>query len=777
MILIKEITILNKSDDELAEISKRMLLSLSLEEMKTIQNYYKKLKRNPTDVEMETLAQTWSEHCKHKIFNGTIQYEENGTREDINSLFRTYIKGATEKIKSDFLVSVFSDNAGIISFDEEHDIAFKVETHNHPSALDPYGGAGTGVGGVIRDVLGAGLGAKPIFNTDVFCFAPPDMKPPENVLHPKRIFLGVVAGVRDYGNPMGIPTINGSIHFHESFIAPLVFCGTAGIMPKNMHRKKVLPGDLIVVIGGRTGRDGVHGATFSSAELEETSPTSAVQIGSPIEEKKVLDAILAARDRRLYNCITDCGAGGFSSAVGEMARDTGCIVDLEKAPLKYAGLQPWEIWVSESQERMIVSVKPANLKEFLDVCKGEDAEAAVIGKFTSDRKITIRFKGKIAGVLDCDFLHNGNPLVTKKAVWKKKTFKEPAEEKDMTKWLKKILSSWSVCSKEFVVRQYDHEVQGTGVLKPMQGVYNDGPGDASIVRPLFDSDRGVIVSNGINPLYGLIDPYWMAASGIDEALRNIIAVGGSLRQTAILDNFCLGSPNEEKLGGLVRAAKACYDFSTGFGVPFISGKDSLHNEIKTGNKKVSVPITLLISAISVMPDIKKAVSMDFKKAGNIVYIVGDTLDELGGSQYYYLRGFTGNNVPKVNSKKARQIFDCLSNATSMGLVKSCHDCSEGGIAVALAEMAFAGDMGAEIELKRIAGTRNDIILFSESNSRFIAEIEPELKEEFEAIMNGNATEVGHTTAGKKFIVKNNGKKIIDVDIGELRDAWKRPLDW
>lgn len=771
-----EISILNKDDAELEEISKRMLLSLSLEEMKAIQSYYKKLKRNPTDVELETIAQTWSEHCKHKIFNGVIEYEETGKKEIINSLFRTYIRGATEKLKNDFLVSVFSDNAGIISFDGDHDIAFKVETHNHPSALDPYGGAGTGVGGVIRDVLGAGLGAKPIFNTDVFCFAPPDMKPPEGVLHPKRIFLGVVAGVRDYGNPMGIPTINGSIHFHESFLAPLVFCGTAGIMPKNMHKKKAMPGDLIVAVGGRTGRDGVHGATFSSTELEETSPTSAVQIGSPIEEKKVLDAILQARDSGLYSCITDCGAGGFSSAVGEMARDTGCLVDLEKAPLKYAGLEPWEIWVSESQERMIVAVKPPNLREFLDVCKGEDVEAAVIGKFTSDKKITLRFKGKIVCVLDCNFLHNGNPVTTKRAVWRKKNFPEPDGEKDLTGCLKRILSSWTVCSKEFVVRQYDHEVQGTSVLKPLQGVYNDGPGDASIVRPFFDSDRGIIVSNGTNPLYGLIDPYWMAASGIDEALRNIIAVGGSLKQTAILDNFCLGRPNEEKLGDLVRAAKGCYDFSTGFGVPFISGKDSLHNEIKTGNRTVSVPITLLISAISVMPDIKKAVSMDFKKADNLVYIIGETLDELGGSQYYYLRGYTGNNVPKVDAKKAKLIFDSLGNATSMGMVKSCHDCSEGGLAVAAAEMAFAGDLGAEIDLKKI-GTRNDSILFSESNSRFIVEVDPEMKEEFEAAMNGNGTEIGYTTDEKKFVVRSNGKKIIDADIEELREAWKRPLDW
>lgn len=776
------IDILGKSAEELAETSRKMLLSLNEEEMKAIQAHYEKLGRNPTDVELEAIAQTWSEHCKHKIFNGIIDYEENGRKETIDSLFNSYIRKATDEIKRNDLVSVFKDNAGIVSFDKNHDIAFKAETHNHPSALDPFGGASTGVGGVIRDVLGAGLGAKPIFNTDVFCVAPPDLPPPDGILHPKRILKGVIAGVRDYGNPVGIPTINGSVHFHESFLTPLVFCGTAGIMPKGMHEKKTWKGDIIVVIGGRTGRDGIHGATFSSAELGKNSPTSAVQIGSPIEEKKVMDAILKARDRKLYNHITDCGGGGFSSAIGETARNTGCIVHLDKAPLKYPGLEPWEIWLSESQERMVVAMKRENLGEFMEICEGEGVEAAAIGEYTDDRKITLKYREETVAELDCGFLHDGVPRQRRKAVWKKKNFREPdfpdIEKGSAEDWLKKILASWAVCSKEFIIRQYDHEVQANTVLKPLSGY--SGPSDAAIVKPLHNSSRCIVVSNGINPLYSTVDAYWMAASCIDEALRNIIASGGSVESSYMLDNFCLGAPNEENLAELVRAAKACYDFATAFGVPFISGKDSFYNEFRLANKTVSILPTLLISAVSIT-DAKRITSMDAKEEGSLIYVLGETFDELGGSQYYYLQDFNSGNAPEVNAERAKKLFSSLGKAIEAGLVKSCHDCSEGGLAAALAEMAFAGNLGMSVDLRKVptALKRNDKIMFSESNSRFVAEVSPGKKDDFEKSMKGSIiSNIGRLTKEKDFAVTGlSGKEICNIPIDELKEAWQKPMRW
>ncbi len=791
---IAVVDVLGSDDEALLRLSRSSLLALNLEEMRAIKAHFKKLGRNPTDAEIEAIAQTWSEHCKHKTFNAEIEYVEGdggdgdgGKKELIRNLFKETIVAATGRIKKDWLVSVFKDNAGIIRFDENSSVAFKVETHNHPSALDPYGGAGTGIGGVIRDVLGAGLGAKPIFSTDVFCFASPYYggQVPGRILHPKRIMKGVVAGVRDYGNRMGIPTVNGAIIFHDDFLgAPLVFCGTAGMLPKGMESKKASPGELIVAVGGRTGRDGIHGATFSSAVLDSSSPASAVQIGNAIEEKKMLDALLAARDKKLYSCITDCGAGGFSSAVGEMAENTGASVQLEKAPLKYEGLKPWEIWLSESQERMVVSVPKRNLDAFMDICKKEDTEAAVIGEFTGDKKLRVSHNGKAVVELDMDFLHSGLPKTKRKAVWRKPQLKEPGvdEKGDYADTLKQLLSHPTIASKEWVIRQYDHEVQAATVIKPLTGAANDGPSDAAVIKPLFDSYNGIVVANGINPRYSSIDTYWMAASAIDEALRNIVASGGNLQHTAILDNFCWGNvQEEEKLGSLVRAAKACHDFAILFETPFISGKDSLHNEFVIGNRKMSIPDTLLISAISVVDDVRKCITMDAKKEGNIIYIIGKTYDELGGSYYYELLGHTGANAPIVR-KEARQTFEKLSSAIRKGLVRSCHDCSEGGLAVAAAEMAFAGNLGMKIDLGKVpydGDKRADKILFSESNSRFVVEI-CELKEaDFEKEMQGVAiSRIGEITADKKLTITGlNTATVIDADISELKDCWQKTFRW
>jgi phosphoribosylformylglycinamidine synthase len=794
--VVSKIPLSGLSDAELVALSRKLLLSLNVDEMRMVRNYFAKEGREPSDAELETIAQTWSEHCKHKVFNSVIEYsdEESGKTETVRSLFKTFIRGATENVakKKKWLVSVFKDNAGVIRFDDSNDIAFKVETHNHPSALDPFGGAGTGIGGVIRDVLGVGLGARPIFNTDVFCFAPPDFpaaKVPKTVLHPKRIFKGVVDGVRAYGNPMGIPTINGSVHFDERYLGnPLVYCGTCGIMPKGMSEKQARPGDAIVAIGGRTGRDGIHGATFSSVELEESTSSSAVQIGNPVEEKKFTDVLVRVRDKGLYDAITDCGAGGFSSAIGEMAQETGARVYLERAPLKYEGLLPWEIWVSEAQERMILSVPRGHLEEFVALCESEDVEATILGEFTGDGVLNVTFNDEPVVLLDMEFLHGGLPIPRRHAVWKKKNEKEPSEQcpKDLTKDLKNVLSEYDVCSKEWVVRRYDHEVQASSALKPFVGAANDGPSDASIVCPVLGSRRAVVVSNGINVHFGKIDAYWMAASAIDEALRNLVATGAPLGEVAILDNFCWGSPDKpEQLADLVRACQAAFDFAVAFETPFISGKDSFYNEYKAGDKTIAIPPTLLISAIAVMPDACKAVSMDAKKAGNAVYVVGETKNEMGGSQYWQSKGFLGNSVPKVDAKKAVAAFNSLHNAMGAGFVASCHDCSEGGLAVALAEMAFAGGLGMEVDLKKVPASkdanRNDAVLFSESNSRFVVEVKKGCEAKFEKILNAGGVafgKVGQISAGKEFVVAGlDGKTAVRAGVDDLKRAWKKPLDW
>ncbi len=794
-----EVDLLHASDKKLHEISLHGQLFLNLNEMRQIKNYFKSLKRNPTDCELETIAQTWSEHCWHKTFRGKIKYTEelSGQKEKrkallIDNLLKSTIMKATKELNKPWCVSVFKDNSGVIRFDEDSNVCFKVETHNHPSALEPFGGANTGIGGVIRDPLGTGLGAKPILNTDVFCFGPVDYpfdKLPEGALHPKRVMKGVVSGVRDYGNKMGIPTVNGAVLFHDRFVGnPLVYCGTAGIMPKNKCFKKAEKGDLVVVIGGRTGRDGIHGATFSSGELTHQSEKisgGAVQIGNPIQEKKIVDTLLAARDAGLYNALTDCGAGGLSSAVGEMGQDLGVRVDLDKVPLKYRGLSYTEIWISESQERMVLAVSKNNIRELTEIFEKENAEVAVIGEFTTTKKLQLYYRENLVCDLDMRFLHEGLPDTVKEAVYTQTHHREPHlhSEKDLSGYLEKLLSHYDICSKEWIIRQYDHEVQGGSVLKPLVGIANDGPSDASVVRPKLDSLKGVIVSNGINFRFGLIDPYWMAGSCIDEALRQVIAVGGSLKETAILDNFCWGNPDKpDRLGSLVRASYGCYDAAKIYGVPFISGKDSLYNEYRIENQSLSIPGTLLISAISVMDDVRKTVSMYAKKPGNLIYVVGMTREELGGSHYYDLLGFLGNGVPKIYPQEALVNFSVLSKATSLGVVESIHDCSEGGIAVSAAEMAFSGGLGMNIFLKEVpyqGNSRNDLIAFSESNSRFIVEIDKKNQNKFEGLLKGiNFGLIGCVSKDKGFKVYGlDGKVCVNSDVINLKEAWQKPLRW
>ncbi len=788
---------LGLSDKGLVELSKKGQLYLNLAEMKTIQKHFASLKREPTDIELETIAQTWSEHCNHKTFRGKIKYtykEKNKTKtEVIDNLIKATIFKATRSLDKKWCVSVFHDNAGIIKFDKEDNVCFKVETHNHPSALEPFGGSNTGVGGVIRDILGTGLGAKPIANTDVFCFASPDYPVkdlPVGTLHPKRVLKGVVSGVRDYGNKMGIPTVNGAICFDDKYVGnPLVFCGDVGIIPKGREKKAAKKGDYVVVAGGRTGRDGIHGATFSSGELtheSEVISSGAVQIGNPIEEKKVLDVLLQGRDEDLYTAVTDCGAGGLSSAVGEMGAVLGARIDLDKVPLKYQGLNYTEIWISESQERMVYAVSPKNFPRLKEIYDGENVELAVIGTFTGTGKLELVYHGVPVCKLDMHFLHEGTPKIVKEAVWTEPKHKEPsfACPSNFDEKIRQVLSDYNVCSKEAVVRRYDHEVQGAGVVKPFVGPACDGPSDATVLRVKLSGDKGIALSNGINPRFGKIDPYWMAASAIDEAIRQIIAVGGDLKEVAILDNFCWGNPDKpDRLGGLVRAAKACYDFAVAYGTPFISGKDSFYNEYTDKGKSIAIPGTLLISAIGVMDDVTRAVTMDLKKPGNLIYVIGTTYDELGGSAYLSTFGLVGNNVPKVNATAALQTYEAIIKATKKGLIASAHDCSEGGLLTALIEMAFAGGFGATAIMKAIPfegdNKRDDVILFSESNSRLIVEVSPENKRAFERVMAGIPMgmfgRVQETPEVFVYGLKEN--LCLKANVHELKEVWKKPLQF
>ncbi len=792
-----EVPIRGLDDPSLLELSRSGQLSLSLPEMKAIQQHYDGLDRDPTDCELETLAQTWSEHCSHKTLKGQIAFEGR----TIDNLLKETIFRATRELASDWLVSVFSDNAGVIRFDESFDVCFKVETHNHPSAIDPYGGSNTGLGGVIRDALGTGLGAKPLCNTDVFCVASPEMAPeslPPGVLHPKRVLKGVVAGVRDYGNRMGIPTVNGALAVDPGYVAnPLVFCGTVGILPRGKAAKHVEPGDRIIAIGGRTGRDGIHGATFSSAELTASSESisgGAVQIGNAITEKMVLDVIVQARDQGLFRSITDCGAGGFSSAVGEMGAELGAEVELSRAPLKYPGLTYTEIWISEAQERMVLAVPDESWPTLQDLCRREGVEATDLGRFVDSGRLTLRYQGAIVGDLSMQFLHDGRPTVVRNATWSPGP-DLPLElpgRRDFTGDLIALLQHWDVCSKEWIVRQYDHEVQARTVIKPLVGACDDGPGDAAVVLPVRGSTRGLAVGCGINPRYGQLDPYAMAGCVIDEAVRNCTAVGADPSRIAILDNFCWGSTERpETLGSLVRAAQGCHDVSLAYETPFISGKDSLNNEYTHEGRSLAIPPTLLISAIGIVPDVRSCVTMDLKEPGNLLYLLGTTRRELGGSLWSAVNHRPGGRVPMVDPARAPGLFRALHRAIADGLIRSCHDLSEGGLAVALAEMALAGGLGANIRLSRAPHGEDAgddfVLLFSESPTRFILEVKPQdavaLEDRLVGLPLGCLGEVergngGDGLAAARLTVEGlDGSVVVDASVGDMKAVWQRPLNW
>jgi phosphoribosylformylglycinamidine synthase len=793
-------------DAQCAALDRERRSALDPEELKSIREYFRTEGRPCTDVEFEMIAQTWSEHCFHKTFKAIIDVEGSLDGElpsKVDNILKTYIKKATDVIAAPWIVSAFKDNAGIIEFDEDFDLSFKVETHNHPSAIEPFGGANTGVGGVIRDVMA--VSARPIAVTDILCFGFPEYMGKENrglegTVPVDQIRSGVVAGVQDYGNKMGIPTVNGGIHYHEKYATnPLVYCGCAGLAPKGSFFSSPAVGDRVLVLGGRTGRDGIRGATFSSMTMDDATletAGSSVQIGAPIVEKKVSEVILAARDAGLYSGITDCGAGGLSSAVGEMASELGADVELSKVELKYPGLAPWEIWLSEAQERMVLSVHPDKMRELTSLCDSYDVGHCDLGSFTGDGRLVVRYEGAKVLDLACSFLHEGMP---RRRLVARRPALEGARSRDRSEWttasperslddvflkgknsfeklLSRIMSHHAVASKEWAIRRYDHEVQGGTRGGPFAGRLQRGPGDAAVLQPFETrSGKAVAISNGFNPRYAESDAYNAAYSALDEAVRNAVAVGADPDRIAVTDNFCWGDPRRpENLWTLLRSAKACHDAAIAHRTPFISGKDSFNNEFEgTDGSRVSIPPSLLISAVGIVPDVRKAVATDLKAEGNILYLVGEFRPEYSASVLEdLLRKEVGVGIEEKSktrhgpkpSLKAPGVYRKLHEAIVSGMVKSCHDLSDGGFCAAISEMCLGGDIGASLDLSSLRNAAKSflpsgeqgsdtLILFGETNGCLAVEVEPAKAEAFETIFSGfPCKKVGKATAEKAVVV-------------------------
>lgn len=819
---------LDLPDEALESLSKERLLSLSLIEMQTIKNYYqtdavKKSRRSaglpawPTDVELEIIAQTWSEHCKHKIFNATVKHTDatapEGARTTvINSLYKTYIQAVTNKLKPERLdlLSVFEDNAGVVRWNDEWGICFKVETHNSPSALEPYGGALTGILGVNRDILGTGLGARPIFNTDIFCFAYPSEDLPDRpkLLPAQTILEGVRKGVEDGGNKSGIPTVNGAIYFNPGYRAkPLVFCGTGGLLPVSVNGKSAIAkhttaGDTIVMAGGRVGKDGVHGATFSSEALHEGSPVSAVQIGDPFTQKRLTDFVLEARDAGLITGITDNGAGGLSSSVGEMARLTnGASVELDAVPLKYPGLADWEVIISESQERMTISTD--NFAALRQLAEKHNVEVSAVGTFNADGNFSVTRAGKPVAMLPLNFLHDGLPGLDLEATWQPVQLPEQVgpQPRELSQTLITLLAHPNICSRETVVRQYDHEVQGTSVVKPFMGPQQLAPCDAAVLKPLHEDDQALVVANGLCPALSQYDTYLMALCAVDEAVRNAVCAGANPLTISVLDNFCWPDPiasarnpdGSHKLAQLVRACQGLFDAAVAYKVPLISGKDSMKNDFDDGVVRLSIPPTLLVSAIGKLGRAEQAVTMEFKTPGDLIYLLSAGQIGLAGSQYEQIQGWSSQSLPSLDVEKAAAMYRRLHQTMSSGWVRSCHDLSEGGLAVALAECVIGSRLGARVEAEKVVAAalgserdsstqpglykRMDVALFAEGPARLVVTIDPQHQRNWEALWEGFACfRLGVVEQlGRLRVISAVGKPVLDMTADGLSHAWKTAL--
>jgi phosphoribosylformylglycinamidine synthase II len=801
-------------DAALARLSRDNCLALTVRELHAVRDHFRSLGRAPFAIELETIAQTWSEHCCHKTLTSAVDHVGPAGAASYDNLLKETVFAATRTIRAtlgagDWCVSVFRDNSGVVRFDGDHDVCVKVETHNHPSAIEPYGGAATGLGGVIRDVLGTGLGSKPIASLDVFCVAPPDTPAaelPPGVIPPRRLLSGVVAGVRDYGNRMGIPTIAGAVAFDPGYVGnPLVFCGTVGIMPRDSATAAVQAGDLVVVAGGRTGRDGIHGATFSSIELSSASESQsggAVQIGHAIHEKTLTDFVLEASRQGLFHALTDCGAGGLSSAVGEMAATLGAEVRLDEVPLKYAGLSATEAWISEAQERMVLAVPPAAWERLAAVAAAEGVEATAIGTFTGSGRLVLRWRDQVAGELDCHFLHEGRPRQRLEsrhvprpvaaATW------SPEAGAALAPTLLTVLGLPDVASKEWIIRQYDHEVQGASVLKPLLGP-GAGPADGTVVRGTLGRPRGLVLGVGLRHRLGTLDPYQMAAGGIVEAVANVVAAGADPARIALLDNFCWGDTRRpESLGTLVEACRACHDVAVALGAPFVSGKDSLNNvfawtDTAGRTREISIPPTLLATALGQLEDVRRAVSPDLKRPGDRLAVVGLSRPAVAGSQLALAGVVSGGAVPIVDAAAFRAACEAVAAAMraesatgSGGLVRACHDCSDGGLAVAVAEMAIGGRLGASIDLAAVpfdaggspphaASARDLEIAFGESHGRFLCAVHPADADRFADCLGGLPWAwIGVATAEPTLEIIGSTGQAERLAVARLESAWRGP---
>jgi phosphoribosylformylglycinamidine synthase len=820
---------LDGDDATLERLSREGMLALSREEMHAIRDHFLRadgdpgrraagLGPEPTDVELECLAQTWSEHCKHKIFNATIDYSETagGELQTIHSLFKTYIRDTTEAIDSElreregssWLVSLFHDNAGVVTFDDKVHLVYKVETHNSPSALDPYGGAITGIVGVNRDPFGTGRGADLLANVWGYCFAPPDRERalPSGLLHPRRIRDGVHRGVTDGGNQSGIPYGRGWELFDDRYLGkPLVFCGTVGALPVTIdgtpgEEKAARPGDAVVMAGGRIGADGIHGATFSSAALDETSPAQAVQIGDPITQRILFDFLLEARDLGLYSGITDNGAGGLSSSIGEMARAPGgARLDLSLAPVKYAGLAPWEVFLSEAQERMSLAVPPEKVDALLELARRRGVEATVLGEFTDDGFLHVQWGEETVARLDMEFLHEGLPAMRLQATWTAPEFAEPTTRPDdCGETLLALLARPNLASLELRARHYDHEVKGLAAVKPWVGVRADIVPEATVQLAHHASLRGFVLSEGVHPYLSDLDPWAMAATAVDEAVRRQICAGASLGRIAALDNFCWPDPvasdrtpdGAYKLAQLVRACRGLAAACRAYGVPLISGKDSMKNEAILGGVKIAVPPTLLVSAIGQIDDVRRALTLELAEADDSLYVVGETGGHTGASEYLRYLGerdgeraaagqpapYVGRQGPEVDLERFPILYRAVERAIRRGLVRSAATPTRGGLGVALARSALAGDLGLDIDLDAVPGAGqldDDVALFAESNGRFVLSVRDSDRTAFEAGFAGlPCRRLGEVTSERRLRVRRAETFVLDLALETLRAAYK-----
>ncbi len=779
--VVEVVSVRDLSDGDLAALSRDRGLALDPAELVAVREFFVSIDREPTDAEIETIAQTWSEHCSHKTFRGRITWAD-GT--EVEPLLRQ-LRRSTDEIAALWVRSAFVDNAGIIAFDQSFDLAVKVETHNHPSAVEPFGGANTGVGGVIRDVLG--VAADPIAVTDILCFGPMDTpidSLPIGVLHPQRVRDGVVAGIADYGNKMGIPTVAGAVVHQEGFTSnPLVFAGCIGLRPADLVLTGQEPGDRIVVLGGATGRDGIRGATFSSATMDATTGDVAgasVQIGDPITEKLVADVLADARDLGLFTAITDCGAGGFSSAIGELAASLGADVELASAPRKYPGLAPWEVWLSEAQERMVLAVRPGNLDALSTICREHGVSMADLGSFRDDGQLVVRCDGRVIVDLPGEFLHDGRP--TRELLAERPQAPASTDRRDASQILTNagqlmlaVLSHPDVRSNEDIVRGFDHEILGATVGRPYLGAEDDGPGNAAVIAPLQAvSGRGLAIGIGMNCRTGVIDSRRMAEAAVDEAVRNVVAVGADPEQISLLDNFSWGDPRRpEMLGRLVEAVAGCCNSANAFGAPFVSGKDSLNNEyVAVDGTRRSIPPTLVITAIGIIPDADRIITSDAKGPENALVLVGTTHSELRGSVLDAVLGVDGGGDVPGGDADSPARMRMIHQAMADGLVQSAHDVSDGGLVVAVAEMGMGGRLGVSVILGTDVASPERIVdaLFSESSGRMLLEVVPEHVEELCGRTGG--TVIGHFTDETRIVWRVDDRIIIDVDLDESLQAWR-----